>query len=267
MLHQLFLLGAFFLAHLSLVHSFSFTMTWAQTWNNILEGGPKRWKVDNLAFKQRALQRILEQHFGTLSTAASTAADNNKSPQLSILCPLAGDDPFVQYAWSQGHNVTAIDLVPAAVDVMRQQFGGLDADWTKQEEDGQSSSSNTIIWKHSSGRATLYAGDMMQKRPELNAKFDAVYDKDAFGALPLELRQPYCQRLADYCKPEATVYSEVKLKAGGKEAGGPPFHVEKEDLMETTSFGANFHHVEALGEVYDVEIPGASQTAHIMKRK
>ena len=144
---------------------------------------------------------------------------------------------------------------------------GLDADWTKQEEDGQSSSSNTIIWKHSSGRATLYAGDMMQQRPELNAKFDAVYDKDAFGALPLELRQPYCQRLADYCKPEATVYSEVKLKAGGKEAGGPPFHVEKEDLMEPTSFGSNFHHVEALGEVYDVEIPGASQTAHIMKRK
>ena len=107
----------------------------------------------------------------------------------------------------------------------------------------------------------------MQKRPELNAQFDAVYDKDSFGALSLDLRNPYCDALAQYCKPDAIVYTEVKNKANGRESGGPPFHVEKEDLMESTSFGTNFEHVAALGEVYPLDMPGATQTGHILRRK
>lgn len=222
---------------------------WAKTWSNILEGGPKRWKVDNLEFKKLAMAHI-QQHVDVLGDAP-----------LKILCPLAGDDPFVQYAWSQGHDVTAIDLVPAAVDVMRQQFGGSDRDWTRQESEA------SVIWKHAGGRATLYAGDMTQKRPELKDKFDVVYDKDGFGALPLDLRQSYCQRLSEYCKANAVVYTEVVMHAGGRAVGGPPFHVEKEDLMETNNFGTDFVHVAALGEVYDAEMPDSTQTGHIMKRK
>ena len=75
------------------VHSM---MTWAATWDNILSGGPTRWKVDDLAVKQQALHHLLAQH-----------GDSN-SESLKILCPLAGDDPFVQLAWSAGHDVTAI---------------------------------------------------------------------------------------------------------------------------------------------------------------
>lgn len=222
-------------------------MTWQATWQNILQGGPTRWKVDDLGAKKQALAFISE--------------FISKETPFKILCPLAGDDPFVQYAWSQGHDVTAIDLVPDAVDLMRQQFGGSNSDWTKEV-----SSPDSIVWKHKSGRATLYAGDVLQKRPELNGKFDAVYDKDAFGALALDLRKPYCQRLAEYCKPDAVVYTEVKNKESGRELG-PPYHVEKEDLMETASFGSNFDHVQSLGEVYPLNMSGMKQTGHVLKRK
>jgi hypothetical protein len=112
----------------------------------------------------------------------------------------------------------------------------------------------------------LYVGDVLQKRPELNEQFDAVYDKDAFGALTLDMRQSYCQRLAEYCKLGGIVYTEVKNKESGKEFG-PPYHVEKSDLMETTSFGAAFDHVKDLGEVYTIDLPGMKQTGHILKRK
>jgi hypothetical protein len=222
-------------------------MTWAKTWENILQGGPTRWKVDDLEVKKKALGYIIEY---TKST----------NP-LRILCPLAGDDPFVQYAWSQGHDVTAIDLVPAAVEGMRQQFGGSESDWTRSME-GES----TVVWNHASGRATLYQGDMLAKRPELTAKFDAIYDKDSFGALDLDMRKPFCQRLSEYCQDDAIVYIEVKNKASGKESG-PPYHVEKENLMQATSFGIdNFQHVASLGEVYPIGMPGMTQTGHILKR-
>eukprot|EP00527_Entomoneis_sp_CCMP2396_P004350 CAMPEP_0198143330 /NCGR_PEP_ID=MMETSP1443-20131203/6427_1 /TAXON_ID=186043 /ORGANISM="Entomoneis sp., Strain CCMP2396" /LENGTH=233 /DNA_ID=CAMNT_0043806551 /DNA_START=57 /DNA_END=758 /DNA_ORIENTATION=+ len=222
-------------------------MTWTKTWENILQGGPSRWKVDNLEAKQKALRHIL-------------GYTQSQGP-LKIICPLAGDDPFVQYAWSQGHDVTAIDLVPAAVKVMREQFGGSELDWTKHEKE-----SSTVVWKHASGRATLYEGDMLAKRPELNNEFDAVYDKDSFGALDLKMRQPFCNRLSEYCKGDAIVYIEVKNKESGREFG-PPYHVEKVKLMELESFGTVFTHLHSLGEVYPLQMPGMSQTGHILQRR
>ena len=126
----------------------SFAMTWATTWADILSGGPGRWKVDDLGCKKQALAHI-EQHSST------------EGP-MRILCPLAGDDPFVHYAWSQGHDVTAIDIVPAAVKVMRGQFGDDAADWSAESKKSET------VWTHKSGRATLIEGDMLTKRPELS---------------------------------------------------------------------------------------------------
>ena len=225
--------------------SLTLAMTWTQTWNDNLSGGPTRWKVDDISHKQQALQHIVQHH---------------SSPQpLHILCPLAGDDPFVHYAWSQGHSVTSIDLVPAAVAEMRRQFGP-DSEWTQE-----TIADNTVVWKHASNRATLLQGDMLQKRPALQQMFDAVYDKDSFGALDIELREPFSQRLAELCKPGAILYTEVKNKAGGYGAGGPPYHVEQADLVK--SLGADFEHVRALGEVYPLPMPGMTQTGHILQRK
>jgi len=240
------------LSEKEVVEAFSIiNMTWATTWNNILkEGGSGRWKVDDLGIKKKALTTIL--NFVNRS--------NEKEKSLKILCPLAGDDPFVQYAWSQGHDVTSIDLVPAAVDAMRQQFGGSDEeDWTKVKEE------NGNVWKHNGGRATLYSGDMMKKRPELVNKFDVVYDKDSFGALPMNIRQSFCKRLSEYTKDDGIIYIEVKNKEFNKDMG-PPFHVEMNDLMEEINFGSNFKHISNLGEVYSLQSNAMFQMGHILQR-
>merc|ERR1719329_43586 len=223
----------------------SFAMGWSETWKDILDGGNKRWKVDDMAAKNIALKHITD-HTSSSST-------------LKILCPLAGDDPFVFYAWSEGHDVTAIDLVPEALAVLRTQFGSTDS-WTSEPKEDQG-----LIWKHESGRVTLYEGDMLKKRSELENQFDAIYDKDSFGALTKDLRPAFCERLSDYAKDEATLYIEVKNRDSGRDQG-PPFHVEKGDLMESTSFGPFFIHVASLGKLYSLPFPGMQQTGHILKR-
>lgn len=183
----------------------------------------------------------------------------------NIFCPLAGDDSFVKYAFDEGHSVSALDLVPAAVAEMRRQFGSDDDCWTK--EDGRSE--NMVVWRHASGRATLYEGDAFTNVSELRQSFDAVYDKDSFGALDLHMRSKFCERISDYLKDGALVYTEVKNKDDGHPGrnAGPPFHVEKEDLMALENFGNNFEHVDALGEVYPIGIPQMRQTGHVLKRK
>jgi hypothetical protein len=184
--------------------------------------------------------------------------------QQTIIATIAkGDDPFVHYAYTQGHTVTAIDIVPDALAVLRQKFG----DDTNNEDWSSvlSESGNTKKWQHKSGRVTLLEGDMLQKRSELNKSFDAIYDKDSFGALGLDMRSSFCARLSEYIKDDGTVYIEVKNKEHGRE-NGPPFHVEKSDLMDPNNFASSFEYVSSCGEVYPLKMSGMKQMGHVLRR-
>lgn len=236
----------------------SAAMTWANTWKDILKGGPSRWKVDDITAKRIALGHILEH------APSTTSAD-----PLRIFCPLAGDDPFVVHAWKEGHSVTSIDLVPEAVAAMRQQFATSSPSSLSIEEDWESEESgSTTIWKHKSGRATLYVGDVLERRPELEKSFDAVYDKDSFGALDLGMRSAFCERLASYLRENGIIYTEVKFKPPGDgRLSGPPFHVEKDDLMKLENFGSQFEYLASLGQVYEIGMGGMEQHGHVLRRR
>ena len=273
-------------------------MGWESTWEDILNGGPTRWKVDDLTPKRQALNHILMNHhrhasatsstneaasFSTSTTA--TTPHGGAATTISILCPLAGDDPFVVHAWKEGHSVTSIDMVPDAVAAMRRQFSsmsGLDStdviDDVEQGEDDwelivrqpqhpeQDKQPITKIWKHKSGRATLYEGDMLELRTELENQFDAVYDKDSFGALDPDMRPDFCERVAHYLKDGGIVYAEVKFKSTDQRDVGPPFHLEESDLMKEEYFGQNFDYVSSLGELYEITVAGMKQHGHILRR-
>mmetsp|Transcript_26546 Transcript_26546/g.76655 ORF Transcript_26546/g.76655 Transcript_26546/m.76655 type:complete len:285 (-) Transcript_26546:71-925(-) len=231
-------------------------MGWSDTWNDILSGGNVRWKITCDEAHKRALD-----HFERY-VPAPAAASNDNNAVVSVFCPLAGDDPMVYNLWKRGYSVTTIDMVPAAVEAMRKQFE--EGSWTESADD----KGTTTIWTHDSGRATLYVGDALQSRSELHNKFDAAYDKDSFGALGVEMRNGYCNRIAEYCKPGAKIYLEVKLKDNHEQVkdAGPPFSLKKEQLMEESNYGDSFEYVESLGSVYDISIPSAEQTGHILSK-
>mmetsp|Transcript_8011 Transcript_8011/g.10468 ORF Transcript_8011/g.10468 Transcript_8011/m.10468 type:complete len:279 (+) Transcript_8011:195-1031(+) len=257
----------------SKIRTTTLNMGWHGTWDDILNrDGSPRWKVDDLKAKSIALHHIETHYHSGGAMVEQEQVPKSTTTPLNIFCPLAGDDPFVKYAWDQGHHVTALDLVPAAMEAMKSQFDGT---WEKQEEqDTGGSSSTTTIWTHESGRATLYVGDMMVERKELYSKFHAIYDKDSFGALEKSMRSTFCQRLAEYTKTTTDdgsggiVYIEVKKKPDdhpGRYAG-PPYSVDRDDLMEPTNFGKAFEHVVSLGKVYDIPTPSMTQTGHVLKR-
>lgn len=236
---------------------------WSSTWEDILSGGNPRWKVTSEESHEKAYE-----HFRRHVLKGNEKNDDVKD--VSVLCPLAGDDPFVRLLYRKGYSVTAIDLVAEAVEAMRKGFNDDDENddesWEKEESAGD------VIWKHKSGRATLIVGDALKKRPNLNNSFDAVYDKDSFGALSKDLRKPFCERIADYTRDDAIVYLECKLKKGlvGVDNAGPPFSLRKDDLMETNNYGGSkFEYVEGLGPVYS--LPGnmnavMQQTGHVLRR-
>lgn len=228
-------------------------MGWGDTWSDILSGGNPRWKITDSQSHQIALSHFRQYVQGEPS-------------DISVLCPLAGDDPFIYLLWKSGYSVTTIDLVPAAVEALKEQFSTTDGEdnvWSKEERDG------TIIWKHTSNRATLMVGDALQKRPELDQTFDAVYDKDSFGSLASTMRSAFCTRISEYTKKDAIVYLECKLKSNHADVKdfGPPYSLTREELMEEGSYGEEWEYVMGLGEVYALGFGGMQQTGHIMKRK
>ena len=224
-------------------------MTWSQTWDDILSGGNTRWKVTDKKSKQIALGHILDY----------TKDNVSSGKPLDILCPLSGDDAFVHYAWSCGHQVTAMEMVPSAVAAMKEQFPG---NW---KEEASSTPKGMTLWKHESDRAEIYQGDVFLKVPGLRSKFDAVYDKDSFGALDPSMRKAFVQRLADYLRPDGLVYTEVKFKKSADRSVGPPFHVEKSDLVEVFETNNLFQYESSLGEVYKIGSPMMKQTGHVLR--
>merc|ERR1712176_1350541 len=235
---------------------------WSGTWKDILNGGSPRWKI--------TCEESHEKAYSHFQRHVLNSNNNGDAKNVSVLCPLAGDDPFVFLLYKKGYNVTAIDLVPEAIDANRRGFGDDDSAWIKTETDGD------IVWTHNSGRATLIAGDALKKRPNLVNSFHAIYDKDSFGALPRDLRKPFCERIAEYTKDDGILYLECKLKQshapGTPGNSGPPFSRRKEDLMQADHYGGakKFEYVEELGPVYD--LPGGisswmQQTGHVLRRR
>jgi Thiopurine S-methyltransferase (TPMT) len=277
----------------------SMVANWEAAWHDILhQGGGPRWKVDDPAVKDQALQRIL-QYCGTGQSRSSNDDDQHRPLSiLNILCPLAGDDPFVALAWQRGHTVTTIDLVPDAVALQGQQISrcqkaatattitstssgcSIDATAataapTEKMEEAEEWTETVVSpaltkWTHCSGRATCYVGDALQSiNEDLHGTFDAVYDKDAFGALDPSMRAAYGARLAEYLRPGTGIlYTEVKIqkKEVVDRTTGPPFHVEENDLMDT--LGSHFDYVAGLGQVYEIMFPlGMAQTGHVLRRR
>ena len=225
---------------------------WGGYWDNIISGKHTYWKITDE-----------EKHLQALSYFQKYV--KGEPSNTSVFCPLAGDDPMAYLLFSKGYSVTCIDLVPEAVEEMKSQFGKDESEsiWTKEEK------YNTIIWSHVSGRATLMVGDALQSRSELVNSFDAVYDKDSFGALPVSLRDGFCERIGEYVRKDGVVYIECKLKENHEEVKneGPPFSLTGPDLM--SYYGkVGFEYVEGLGEVYELDaFPGVKHTGHALKRQ
>ena len=236
---------------------------WGGSWADIEAGGGTRWIISDLGPKLIALDHILKY--------VTTSSDNNNgdddgTDKLNILCPLVGSDLFYHYAWSLGHTVTGIDLIPLALERMRKQFGPDESDWTQEEDEVN----GMVIWKHKSGKATLYQGDVFKPLEDLSDSFDVLYDKDSFGAIPKHKRSEFCDRVTEYLKDGGIVYTEVKFKDDDHPGrfDGPPFHLDKDELMDKANFGKSFEYLESLGEVYEFyKGPSkAKQTGHVMKR-
>eukprot|EP00013_Stygamoeba_regulata_P011159 CAMPEP_0177688034 /NCGR_PEP_ID=MMETSP0447-20121125/34448_1 /TAXON_ID=0 /ORGANISM="Stygamoeba regulata, Strain BSH-02190019" /LENGTH=236 /DNA_ID=CAMNT_0019198319 /DNA_START=61 /DNA_END=771 /DNA_ORIENTATION=- len=191
------------------------TTTWDDLWTDIVSGGNMRWKrgeaEGNYKRQFEFLHRELTKHHPDRST-------------FRFLVPLSGDCPFVRYAWSLGHSVCAVDLSKVALAALRAQFAEDSVSW----EESQLGEDGARVWRSQDGRLEVVCCELITSEAtgQLVSGFDAVLDKDAFGALAPEVREAYVKRITPLLAPHAQVLLEGKQRREEDREAGPPFHLD-----------------------------------------
>jgi len=177
---------------------------WSGAWATIPENEPAKWK-DGEAQKTFELVYSLLVDQGALKEPAA------------IFVPLCGDGKFLQHAHSKGNTVTGCDLVPLAIDRLKRQF---QSSFTEHKDALGSH-------EYESERVRLVCGNIL--KVQVREKVDLIYDKDAFGAIPIAMRSAYLDKIVEMCQHGTYVFLEVKFKLTDQEKG-PPFHFSRADI-------------------------------------
>jgi thiopurine S-methyltransferase len=135
------------------------------------------------------------------------------APGSSVLVPLCGDSPDMQWLLEAGHVVIGGDLSEQALqnflashDIAYQRIEHADLIELRGE------------------RIRLFAGDFMALGSEHTGAIDGFYDRAATIALPDAMRRNYANHLIDLVGQDATGLL-VSIEYDQSEMNGPPFSV------------------------------------------
>ena len=159
---------------------------------DILEEDGERWheswKEGSTPWASDEADGLLMKHFSSLSLATDSTA----------FVPLCGNSISTRWLYDQGLHVTAIDLVPEAIEnLITLRFPEIS--FTKSQEGS--------FELHSAERIALYTGSIFDfsKRD----CFDLIYDRAALIALPTVTLPQYRDVLLTALKPEGSIFTET----------------------------------------------------------
>lgn len=134
-----------------------------------------------------------------------------------VLVPLCGKSPDLLWLAKRGHKVTGIELSEIAV---RDFFAenAIEYDTAKEGDLDRYSAVDLPL--------TLYCGDYFEFAGQ---PFDALYDRGALVALPIDLRGRYVQHTKNLLRPGARKLI-IALEYDQSVVGGPPFSVPASEI-------------------------------------
>jgi len=147
-----------------------------------------------------------------LQTHASILFKNTESPR--VLIPLCGKSLDINWLEAQSAKVVGIELVQKAIEAFYQEQGS-----TPHIE------VINILPHHSVGSTTLICADIFDATPTRIGQFDAIYDRAALVALPLEKREEYADHSLSLLKSGGTILL-ITYNTHRPETMGPPFPIK-----------------------------------------
>ncbi|MBV1910312.1 MAG: thiopurine S-methyltransferase [Kangiellaceae bacterium] len=167
----------------------------------------QKWRKNDIAFHQPTVNNLLVESFRQL----------NLKPNSRILVPLCGKSKDIGWILSKGHRVVGVELSWLAVE---QLFESLQLTPTITREGS--------LDRYKAGNLDIFVGDIFQLTKGLLGPVDAIYDRAALVALPLELRKRYTSQLIELGQQQSQLVVCYEYKQ--HEMSGPPFSISSSEI-------------------------------------
>lgn len=167
----------------------------------------ERWQHNEIGFHAPVPNPLLIAHFGALSLKAGDR----------VFLPLCGKTLDIGWLLSQGFRVVGAELSEKAVKELFAELGVV----PEVTETG-------AVRRYRGEAVEVFVGDILALTQTLLGKVDAVYDRAALVALPLEMRKRYAAHLRTITitAPQLLLCFEYDQR----EMDGPPFSIRDEEV-------------------------------------
>ena len=135
----------------------------------------------------------------------------------TVLVPLCGKTPDMQWLAGQGNRVVGVELSPLAIEAF---FAEHKVDYTVRV-------GKLPAYQSADEAITIYCGDYFELT---GVQFDAHYDRGAFIAIPPDLRPAYAAHTSSLLQVGAEQLV-ITLEYDQAIADGPPFSVSDDELL------------------------------------
>jgi len=176
----------------------------ASFWHN-------KWEENQIGFHLPEANPLLVKYFSALKLTQGSR----------IFLPLCGKSLDIAWLLALGYQIAGAELSAIAIDDL---FRRLDLTPKITQKNS--------ITHYSAPNIDIFVGDIFDVTPEILGKVDAIYDRAALVALPVEMRKKYSAHLITLTQHIETPAPHLLISFAYDESlhAGPPFSVGADEV-------------------------------------
>jgi thiopurine S-methyltransferase len=210
----------------------------------------QKWQAKDIGFNQLQPHKLMQHYFPSLKL----------TPGCRVFVPLCGQSIDMLWLAGQGYQVIGVEFSQIACDSFFTD-NKIAAKITKLDD--------FIVYK--SREITLFCGDFFKLNCAMLEEIDAVYDRAALIALPVETRKLYSKGLIELMTPSTKMFL-ITMAYDEKQMQGPPFSVDEKEVIAL--YSDNFEVKQLANKPFEVPdhlknkgLSQANEQVYLLTRK
>jgi thiopurine S-methyltransferase len=172
-----------------------------------IESWKQAWEINNIGFHKSKPHPFLVKHFKELDLQDGCR----------VFVPLCGKSLDIGWLLSMGYEVAGVEVSQLAIEQLFAELG---------VKPTISTSGKFILY--SARNIDIFVGDVFDLSNDILGEVDAIYDRAALVALPLEIRKQYTRHLVRITDSADQLLITFEYDQSLKK--GPPFSVEGDEI-------------------------------------
>lgn len=169
----------------------------------------QKWEKNDISFHENEANPLLVKHFKALSLAEGSR----------VFVPLCGKTRDIAWLLTHGYRVAGAELSEIAIVQLFTELG----------IDPKISSAGVLV-NYSAANIDIFVGDIFDLSGNILGLVEAIYDRAALVALPLEMRNQYAAHLMQITNKARQLLVCFEYDQSMME--GPPFSIRNEEVNQ-----------------------------------